>query len=213
MLIFILLGILLLNFVKKFGKQLLVLILFSVLIIQYIPVFEREDPFFVYKEGTEPTSEVRSEESYSLGVIEPITNRLNRTMPWKMFASGYTPDTVSLIFGHGSASYLNIVKNSKTLITSGPHSSLLLLLNKFVFIILITLLISIRFLIESYKSMSTKNLINLLIFSVLLISLEIKTDSLLLMDGVAVFSFNLFLIFLLKNVLIENYQETHNNIN
>ena len=213
-LIFIFLGILLLNFVKKFGKQLLVLVLFSVLIIQYIPVFEREDPFFVYKEGTEPTSEVRSEESYSLGAIEPITNRLNRTMPWKMFASGYSPDTVSLIFGHGPGSYLNIVKNSKTLITSGPHSSLLLLLNKFgVYAVLITLLISIRFLIESYKSMSTKNLINLLIFSVLLISLEIKTDSLLLMDGVAVFSFNLFLIFLLKNVLIENYQETHNNIN
>lgn len=212
-LIFILLGILLLNFVKKFGKQLLVLILFSVLIIQYIPVFEREDPFFVYKEGTEPINEVRSEESYSLGVIEPITNRLNRTMPWKMFASGYTPDTVSLIFGHGPASYLNIVKNSKTLITSGPHSSLLLLLNKFgVYAILITLLISIRFLIESHKSMSTKNLINLLIFSVLLISLEIKTDSLLLMDGVAVFCFNLFLIFLFRNVLIENYQETHKNI-
>ena len=208
-LIFIFLGILLLNFVQRCGKQLLVLVLFSLLIIQYIPVFEREDPFFVYKEGNEPSSEVRSEESYSLGAIEPITNRLNRTMPWKMFASGYSPDTISLIFGHGPGSYLNIVKNSKTLITSGPHSSLLLLLNKFgVYALLISLLISIRFLKDSYVSMNTKNLINLLIFSILLISLEIKTDSLLLMDGVAVFCFNLFLIYLMRTMFIENYQET-----
>ena len=39
-----------------------------------------------------------------------------------MFASGYEPNSISLTFGHGPASYLNIVKNSETLITSG-HST------------------------------------------------------------------------------------------
>ena len=38
-------------------------------------------------------------------------------------ASGYEPNSISLTFGHGPASYLNIVKNSETLITCGPHST------------------------------------------------------------------------------------------
>ena len=105
-----------------------------------------------------------------------------------MFASGYEPNIVSLSFGHGPAGYLNIVKNSETMITSGPHSSLILILNKFgLFGVSVSLIIAYLFVKESYKKLHIKYFIYLMFTSLLMISLEIKTDSLLLMDGVAVF--------------------------
>ena len=197
------------NFFKTFQKQVISLFLFSILIIQFIPVFERNEPFFVYSEEKESIDEIKSiqndDSDFSLGIIEPLTDRLNRTYPWKMFASGYTPNTLSLSFGHGPASYLNIVKNSKTDITSGPHSSLLLILNKFgVLGILLSFLIVFSFLKISVKHLNLKNLNYCLVVSGLLISVELKTDSLLLPDGVVMFFLNLFLIIIFQKILIEN---------
>ena len=41
------------NFYKKFPLQIIFVILFSILIIQNIPVFERDEPFFIYPNGVE----------------------------------------------------------------------------------------------------------------------------------------------------------------
>ncbi len=207
LIVFVFIFIIFINFYKTFKKEVISLVLFSVLIIQFIPVFERDEPFFIYFEEPEISNENNNEKSeltYSLGIIEPITDRLNRTMPWKMFATGYVPDMTSLSFGYGPASYLNIVKNAKTRITSGPHSSLLLILNKFGLIgILTSFAIAFTFLKQSIKYLKLKSLVNLLIVSGLLISVELKTDSLLLPDGVAMFFLNLFLILILQRALIE----------
>lgn len=207
LIMFVFIFIIFINFYKTFKKEVISLVLFSVLIIQFIPVFERDEPFFIYFEEPEISNEIKNEKSeltYSLGIIEPITDRLNRTLPWKMFATGYVPDKTSLTFGYGPASYLNIVKNAKTRITSGPHSSLLLILNKFGLIgILTSFAIAFTFLKQSIKYLKLKSLVNLLIVSGLLISVELKTDSLLLPDGVAMFFLNLFLILILQRALIE----------
>ncbi len=206
LLVFLLLFVLMINFYKRFSKQIVILVLFSIFIIQYIPVFEREEPFLIYQDGIE--SQYKHDQFYSLGIIEPLTDRLNRTLPWKMFASGYEVDPISLTIGHGPASYLNIVKNSETMITSGPHSSFLLILNKFGLVgIIVSLIISYTFIKESYKKLDTRNFINLLLFSLFMVSLDIKTDTLLLMDGVAVFFFNLFTIKLFQKSIIENTQK------
>ena len=206
--VFIFIFIIFINFYKTFQKEVVSLILFSVLVVQFIPVFERNEPFFIYFEepetSIETTSNSSSELNYSLGVIEPITDRLNRTLPWKMFATGYVPDKTSLSFGHGPASYLNIVKNSKTQITSGPHSSLLLILNRFGLVgVVVSFIIAFTFLSQTIRYLKLKNFLYLLTFSGLLISIELKTDSLLLPDGVAVFFFNLFLIVIFQKTLIE----------
>ena len=64
------------------------------------PVFERNEPFFVYIEDRELVAEIetthQNDLDFSLGIIEPLTDRLNRTYPWKMFVSGYTPNISSL---------------------------------------------------------------------------------------------------------------------
>ncbi len=203
LLVFLLLFVLMINFYKKFAKQIVILVLFSIFIFQYIPVFEREEPFIIYQDGIE--AQFKHDQFYSLGIIEPLTDRLNRTLPWKMFASGYEVNSISLTLGHGPASYLNIVKNSETKITSGPHSSLLLILNKFGMLgIIISLIISYIFIKESYKKLNHKNFIHLILFSLFMVSLDIKTDTLLLTDGVAVFFFNLFTIKLYQKAIIEN---------
>ena len=200
--VFILLFVLLINSYRQFPKQIILLFIFSTFVIQNIPVFEREEPFFIYQDGIE--TQYKHDQSYSLGFIEPLTDRLNRTLPWKMFASGYEPNIVSLSFGHGPAGYLNIVKNSETMITSGPHSSLILILNKFgLFGVSVSLIIAYLFVKESYKKLHIKYFIYLMFTSLLMISLEIKTDSLLLMDGVAVFFFNLFVLKLFQKIAIE----------
>lgn len=202
LLVFILLFVLLINSYRQFPKQIILLFIFSIFVTQNIPVFEREEPFFIYQDGIE--TQYKHDQSYSLGFIEPLTDRLNRTLPWKMFASGYEPNIVSLSFGHGPAGYLNIVKNSETMITSGPHSSLILILNKFgLFGVSVSLIIAYLFVKESYKKLHIKYFIYLMFTSLLMISLEIKTDSLLLMDGVAVFFFNLFVLKLFQKIAIE----------
>ena len=216
LIVFIFIFIIFINFYKTFQKQVISLFLFSILIIQFIPVFERNEPFFVYSEEKESVDEIKNtqkdDSDFSLGIIEPLTDRLNRTYPWKMFASGYTPNTLSLSLGHGPASYLNIVKNSKTDITSGPHSSLLLILNKFgVLGILLSFLIVFSFLKNSLRDLNLKNFSYCLVISGLLISVELKTDSLLLPDGVAMFFFNLFLIVILQKVLIEKEESSKAN--
>ena len=57
--------------------------------------------------------------------FEFISDRLNRTLPWTMFASGYKPSTIDLLFGHGTGAYLNIIKLTERKLASGPHSVLL----------------------------------------------------------------------------------------
>tara|TARA_X000001036_G_scaffold62372_1_gene52658 strand:+ start:809 stop:2836 length:2028 start_codon:yes stop_codon:yes gene_type:complete len=215
LIVFIFIFIIFINFYKTFQNEIISLVLFSILIIQFIPVFERNEPFFIYFEESEEIIEDKNDSNeftYSLGVIEPITDRLNRTLPWKMFATGYVPDLTSLSFGHGPASYLNIVKNAKTQITSGPHSSLLLILNRFGIVgILISFVMAFTFLKQSIKYLQLKNLISLLTVSGLLISIELKTDSLLIPAGVAMFFFNLFLIIILQKVLIEKEESSKSN--
>jgi len=198
--IFLFLFILFINTYELYFKQIILLIIFSSIIIQFIPVFDRDEPFFLYKGG----NEIINNPEYSLGLIDPLANRLNRADPWKMFASGFKPSQTSLVFGHGPASYLNIVKNAETEITSGPHSSLLLILNKFGILgISSAFLVGFVFIRESLLKLGNKNLINFLISFLILLSLELKTDSLYLMDGVGVFLFNLFLIKLIQKYLIE----------
>ena len=85
-----------------------------------------------------------------------------------------------------------------------PHSSLLLILNKFGILgISSAFLVGFVFIRESLLKLGNKNLINFLISFLILLSLELKTDSLYLMDGVGVFLFNLFLIKLIQKYLIE----------
>ena len=196
LLVFIILLFIMINFYKKFPLQIIFVVLFSILIVQNIPIFEREEPFFIYPDGVEEL--YKHDALYSLGIIEPITDRLNRTLPWKMFASGYEPSITSLIFGHGPASYLNIVKNSETVITSGPHSSLLLILNKFgIFGLLLSAYSILMLLLSRIFNIDTKIRIIIFIFASILFSLEIKTDSLMLTDGFIIFLFNLLNISLL----------------
>lgn len=200
LIIFLFLFFLFTNLYKIYFKQIILLLVFSTLIVQFIPVFDRDEPFFLYKDGNQTINNP----DYSLGVVDPLANRLNRADPWKMFVSGFKPSQTSLIFGHGPASYLNIVKNSETEVTSGPHSSLLLILNKFGLIgIGAVFLIIFVFLKESFRKLSYRDSINLFIAFSILLSLELKTDTLYLMDGVAVFLFNLFLIKLIAKSLIE----------
>jgi len=201
--VFLFLFLLLIMNYKKYFLQLSCLIIFAFLLLQYTPVFERTDPFFDTNRSSEYRQNVIQENNELIG-FEFISGPLNRTLPWTMFYTGYKPDAVSLIFGNGPGAYLNLVKNTSSDVTSGPHSSVLQILNKFG---LINLIIFSIFLIM-YILKITKNIWSLksfaFIFSVgLLISFEIKTDSLMIMDGVYIFGFNLVLISLIGKLYEE----------
>ena len=117
--------------------------------------------------------------------------------------TGYKPDAVSLIF-EVTGAYLNLVKNTSSDVTSGPHSSVLQILNKFGLINLIIFSIFlIMYILKITKNIwSLKNLAFILSVG-LLISFEIKTDSLMIMDGVYIFGFNLVLISLIGKLYEE----------
>lgn len=193
---------LLLNF-KNYLIELTLLIIFTILILQFVPVFERSDPFFDVNTNRDYQS-TSLEESNDLIGFEIISDPLNRTAPWTMFYKGYKPDVLSFIFGNGPGAYLNLVKNTDAEITSGPHSSVLQILNKFG---LLNLLVLVFFLIRYvFNIMKTKLSFYSFIFALvigLLISFEIKTDSLMIMDGVYIFGFNLVLIYLIGKLYEE----------
>ena len=197
---------LLLN-VKNYFIEITSLIIFTILILQFVPVFERSDPFFDVNTNREYQS-MSLEESSDLIGFEIISDPLNRTAPWTMFYKGYKPDVLSLIFGNGPGAYLNLVKDTDAEITSGPHSSVLQILNKFG---LLNLLVLAFFLIKYvFNIMKTKLSLYSFIFALvigLLISFEIKTDSLMIMDGVYIFGFNLVLIYLIGKLFEERIQK------
>ena len=184
-------------FYKTYTKELIVIVLITSVIFQTIPTFDRDEPFFI-DEGT--SSEVTLEENVNSSEygFEFISDRLNRTLPWVMFASGYKPNTIDLLFGHGTGAYLNIVKFTERDIASGPHSILLQVLNKFGIIGLLFLAYSILKLLLSRIFIVDTNLrIIIFLLASILLSLELKTDSLMLVDGVMIFLFNLLNISLL----------------
>lgn len=205
--IFLILFLLLFLNAKKYLIELTSLIIFTILVLQFVPVFERSDPFFDVNTNRENHS-VSLEESNDLIGFEIISDPLNRTAPWTMFYEGYKPDVLSFIFGNGPGAYLNLVKNTDTEITSGPHSSVLQILNKFG---LLNLLVLVFFLIRYvFNIMKTKFSFYSFIFAIvigLLISFEIKTDSLMIMDGVYIFGFNLVLIYLIGKLFEERIQK------
>lgn len=205
--IFLILFLLLFLNAKKYLIELTSLIIFTTLVLQFVPVFERSDPFFDINTNRDYQS-ISLEESNDLIGFEIISDPLNRTAPWTMFYEGYKPDVLSFIFGNGPGAYLNLVKNTDAEITSGPHSSVLQILNKFG---LLNLLVLVFFLIRYvFNIMKTKLSFYSFIFAIvigLLISFEIKTDSLMIMDGVYIFGFNLVLIYLIGKLFEERIQK------
>lgn len=205
--IFLILFLLLFLNAKKYLIELTSLIIFTILVLQFVPVFERSDPFFDINTNRDYQS-ISFEESNDLIGFEIISDPLNRTAPWTMFYEGYKPDVLSFIFGNGPGAYLNLVKNTDAEITSGPHSSVLQILNKFG---LLNLLVLVFFLIRYvFNIMKTKLSFYSFIFAIvigLLISFEIKTDSLMIMDGVYIFGFNLVLIYLIGKLFEERIQK------
>ncbi len=192
---------------KNYLIELTSLIIFTILVLQFVPVFERSDPFFDVNTNRDYQS-TSLEDSNDLIGFEIISDPLNRTAPWTMFYKGYKPDVLSLIFGNGPGAYLNLVKDTDAEITSGPHSSVLQILNKFG---LLNLLVLVFFLIRYvFNIMKTKLSFYSFIFALvigLLISFEIKTDSLMIMDGVYIFGFNLVLIYLIGKLFEERIQK------
>ena len=138
----ILLFIVVIIFYKSYTKELVVIVLVTSFIFQTIPTFDREEPFFI---NEDTSSEVVISENINNSEygFEFISDRLNRTLPWAMFASGYKPSTIDLLFGHGTGGYLNIIKFTDRDIASGPHSVLLQVLNKFGIFGLVLLVYSI----------------------------------------------------------------------
>ena len=205
--IFLILFLLLFLNAKKYLIELTSLIIFTILVLQFVPVFERSDPFFDINTNRDYQS-ISLEESNDLIGFEIISDPLNRTAPWTMFYEGYNPDVLSFIFGNGPGAYLNLVKNTDAEITSGPHSSILQILNKFG---LLNLLVLLFFLIRYvFNIMKTNLSFYSFIFAIvigLLISFEIKTDSLMIMDGVYIFGFNLVLIYLIGKLFEERVQK------
>ena len=205
--IFLILFLLLFLNAKKYLIELTSLIIFTTLVLQFVPVFERSDPFFDINTNRDYQS-ISLEESNDLIGFEIISDPLIRTAPWTMFYEGYKPDVLSFIFGNGPGAYLNLVKNTDAEITSGPHSSVLQILNKFG---LLNLLVLVFFLIRYvFNIMKTKLSFYSFIFAIvigLLISFEIKTDSLMIMDGVYIFGFNLVLIYLIGKLFEERIQK------
>jgi len=196
----ILLFIVVIIFYKNYTKELVVVILITSVIFQTIPTFDRDEPFFI---DEDTSSEVTLSEDViqSEYGFEFISDRLNRTLPWTMFASGYKPSTIDLLFGHGTGAYLNIIKLTERKLASGPHSVLLQVLNKFGIFGLVLLAYSIlKLLLSRVFSVDTNLRILIFLLASLLFSLELKTDSLMLADGVMIFLFNLLNISLLLKI-------------
>ena len=203
-------------YIKNYFSTFLILLISSFLFLQLLPTYEREDPFiFTDQEQTVQNIDssdleaiARSQEVY---FFENISDRLNRTLPWKMFASGYKPDITSLSFGFGPGSYLNIIKNTNQDISSGPHSMMLQVLNRFGIIGISVYIFGLVYLFyystEGFNRFLKLSVLTLLIF---LQSLEIKTDSLMLVDGTAIFTLNLLIIVFFKHM--HNQKLSSNNI-
>lgn len=199
LILFIFLFLLVFSSFKKYRLELISLVISVVIIFQFIPVFERDEPFFVEESNL---SNVETLENKLYG-FEIISDRLNRTLPWTMFASGYKPNTTELIFGHGTGAYLNIVKFSERSITSGPHSMALQVLNKFGLLGLIIFLIYIfKYFEYLIKDMNIKNTFIVIFVFSLLLSTELKTDSIMLADGFVIFLFNIFLGIIYKKIYL-----------
>ena len=122
--------------------------------------------------------------------LVPISDKLNRTHAWKNFASGYKPNILSLTFGHGTGSYLNIVKNTIYFPTSGPHSLILQVLNRFgLFGFVLLGYFVLNYFLYLSKGFNRINTVIIFMLLTLFLSLEIKTDSIMLVDGTSVFLF------------------------
>lgn len=202
LIIFILLIFISINFFSEFKKEVLLIVLFSLLAIQFIPTFEREEPFFVTNSSEVQSIEGQVVDEVSLFGFEIISDRLNRTLPWKMFVSGYKPDNISLLFGHGTGAYLNIVKNTKADVASGPHSLILQVLNRFgVYGLLLLSYLMFVYIKFITKNLEVKSKIFISITILLLFSIEIKTDSIMLVDGSMIYAFNLLLGFVYKKLV------------
>ena len=205
----ILLFIVVIIFYKSYTKELVVIVLVASFIFQTIPTFDREEPFFI---NEDTSSEVIISENINKSEygFEFISDRLNRTLPWAMFASGYKPSTIDLLFGHGTGGYLNIIKFTERDIASGPHSVLLQVLNKFGIFGLVLLAYSIlKLLLSRIFSVDTNLRIAIFLLASLLFSLELKTDSLMLADGVMIFLFNLLNISLLLKINDKTSKSSH----
>ena len=194
---FVILGVTFINFRKKYLKEFMSIFIILILILQVIPTFDRTEPFL-----TEPTDpNVISPKLVNIYSFKPLSDRLNRTVPWTFFLSGYEPNYVELIFGHGTGAYLNIVKLTDEKPVSGPHSLIFQILNKFgllgVVVFISVYLFFIKHIIARKKLLIQLSLMGILI---LLLGLEIKTDSLMLVSGVAIFYFNFLLCFLFEKI-------------
>jgi hypothetical protein len=191
------LGITFINFGKKYLKEFIVIFIILILTFQAIPTFDRTEPFFV--EPTDPN--VITTKQVNVYNFKPLSDRLNRTVPWTFFLSGYEPNNVELIFGHGTGAYLNIVKLTDEKPVSGPHSLIFQILNKFG-LLGIVVFVSVYLLFIKHIIARKKLLIQLYLAGILilLLGLEIKTDSIMLVSGVAVFYFNFLLGFLFEKI-------------
>jgi O-antigen ligase len=194
---FVILGITFINFGKKYLKEFIVIFIILILTFQAIPTFDRTEPFFV--EPTDPN--VITTKQVNVYNFKPLSDRLNRTVPWTFFLSGYEPNNVELIFGHGTGAYLNIVKLTDEKPVSGPHSLIFQILNKFG-LLGIVVFVSVYLLFIKHIIARKKLLIQLYLAGILilLLGLEIKTDSIMLVSGVAVFYFNFLLGFLFEKI-------------
>ena len=194
---FVILGITFINFGKKYLKEFIVIFIILILTFQAIPTFDRTEPFFV--EPTDPN--VITTKQVNIYNFKPLSDRLNRTVPWTFFLSGYQPNNVELIFGHGTGAYLNIVKLTDEKPVSGPHSLIFQILNKFgllgIVVFLSVYLLFIKHVIRRKNLLIQLYLMGILI---LLLGLEIKTDSIMLVSGVAIFYFNFLLGFLFEKI-------------
>tara|TARA_B100000131_G_scaffold313390_1_gene348694 strand:- start:651 stop:1604 length:954 start_codon:yes stop_codon:yes gene_type:complete len=202
LILFILLFLLVVSFFKNYKIELFSLFISVVVIFQFIPIFEREEPFFIEESDLTNIESLQND----LYGFEVISDRLNRTLPWAMFASGYKPSSTELIFGHGTGAYLNIIKFTERSIASGPHSMLLQVVNKFGLIGLLIFTIYIfRYFKYLVEDMKLNNALKTFIVFSLLFSLELKTDSIMLTDGVVVFLFNIILGIVFKRL----YSHSH----
>ena len=95
------------RFLRNYKIELFLLFISVVVIFQFIPIFEREEPFFIEESDLTNIESLQND----LYGFEVISDRLNRTLPWAMFTSGYKPSSTELIFGHGTGAYLNILLN------------------------------------------------------------------------------------------------------
>tara|TARA_B100001109_G_C18854541_1_gene470991 strand:- start:89 stop:2068 length:1980 start_codon:yes stop_codon:yes gene_type:complete len=194
---FVILGVTFINFRKKYLKEFMSIFIILILILQVIPTFDRTEPFLA--EPTDPN--VISPKLVNIYSFKPLSDRLNRTVPWTFFLSGYEPNYVELIFGHGTGAYLNIVKLTDEKPVSGPHSLIFQILNKFgllgAVVFICVYLFFIKHIIARKKLLIQLSLMGILI---LLLGLEIKTDSLMLVSGVAIFYFNFLLCFLFEKI-------------